>query len=183
MSSRITTPVTRGKNGKQGGEQPASESAVGKLSKEQVLGAYRNALAARFIDGKILDAAETGEGVLSHRRVGARSGPGGNRACHEARARLGVSVLPRPCVLAPVRLHDRRVMLEALHRNEGPSSHGFAMPFHYGHKKWRIVAQSSPTGTQYLGGRGYRDGCGQGGERRSGLCLVRRRGHERRRIP
>ena len=24
------------------------------------------------------------------------------------------------------------------------------MPFHYGHKKWRIVAQSSPTGTQYL---------------------------------
>jgi 2-oxoisovalerate dehydrogenase E1 component len=24
------------------------------------------------------------------------------------------------------------------------------MPFHYGHSKWRIVSQSSPTGTQYL---------------------------------
>jgi 2-oxoisovalerate dehydrogenase E1 component len=24
------------------------------------------------------------------------------------------------------------------------------MPFHYGHKKWRIISQSSPTGTQYL---------------------------------
>jgi 2-oxoisovalerate dehydrogenase E1 component len=24
------------------------------------------------------------------------------------------------------------------------------MPFHYGYKKWRIIAQSSPTGTQYL---------------------------------
>lgn len=39
---------------------------------------------------------------------------------------------------------------EALHRASGPSSAGFSMPFHYGHKKWRIVAQSSPTGTQYV---------------------------------
>jgi len=42
------------------------------------------------------------------------------------------------------------VFQEALHRASGPSSHGFAMPFHWGHKKWRIVSQSSPTGTQYL---------------------------------
>ena len=42
------------------------------------------------------------------------------------------------------------IMLEALHRRGGPSSDGFAMPFHYGHRKWRIVSQSSPTGTQYL---------------------------------
>ncbi len=39
---------------------------------------------------------------------------------------------------------------EALHRRPGPSSAGFAMPFHYGHRKHRIVSQSSPTGTQYL---------------------------------
>lgn len=42
------------------------------------------------------------------------------------------------------------VFLEALHRAKGPSSAGFAMPFHWGHKLWRIVSQSSPTGTQYL---------------------------------
>ncbi len=42
------------------------------------------------------------------------------------------------------------IFLEALHRANGPSSNGFAMPFHYGHKQWRIVSQSSPTGTQYL---------------------------------
>ncbi len=42
------------------------------------------------------------------------------------------------------------IFLEALHRVGGPSSNGFAMPFHYGHKRLRIVAQSSPTGTQYL---------------------------------
>lgn len=42
------------------------------------------------------------------------------------------------------------VFLEALHRAKGPSSGGFAMPFHWGHKRWRIISQSSPTGTQYL---------------------------------
>jgi 2-oxoisovalerate dehydrogenase E1 component len=42
------------------------------------------------------------------------------------------------------------IFLEALHRAKGPSSNGFAMPFHWGHKKLRIVSQSSPTGTQFL---------------------------------
>ncbi|HLX12332.1 MAG TPA: thiamine pyrophosphate-dependent enzyme, partial [Bacteroidota bacterium] len=51
------------------------------------------------------------------------------------------------------------VFLEALHRAKGPSSAGFAMPFHYGHKKWRIVSQSSPTGTQYLQAVGTAIGC------------------------
>jgi 2-oxoisovalerate dehydrogenase E1 component len=44
----------------------------------------------------------------------------------------------------------QEIFLEALHRTKGPSSGGFAMPFHYGRKESRIVAQSSPTGTQYL---------------------------------
>lgn len=42
------------------------------------------------------------------------------------------------------------IFQEALHRAAGPSSAGFAMPFHYGHKRHRIVSQSSPTGTQFL---------------------------------
>jgi 2-oxoisovalerate dehydrogenase E1 component len=42
------------------------------------------------------------------------------------------------------------IFQEALHRAAGPSSAGFAMPFHYGHKQHRIVSQSSPTGTQFL---------------------------------
>jgi 2-oxoisovalerate dehydrogenase E1 component len=42
------------------------------------------------------------------------------------------------------------VIAEAMHRATGPSSGGFVMPFNYGHKKWRIVSQSSPTGTQFL---------------------------------
>ena len=39
---------------------------------------------------------------------------------------------------------------ESLHRAGGPSSGGFQMPSHYGHRRLRMIAQSSPTGTQYL---------------------------------
>lgn len=150
MSPRITTPVTRGKNGKQAGGHQASEHAAEKLSKEQVLGAYRNALAARFIDVKILTLLKQGK-VFFH--IG---GSG-----HEI-AQVAAALAMKPghdwaypyyrdlafSLQFGYTIED--VMLEALHRKEGPSGHGFAMPFHYGHKKWRIVAQSSPTGTQYL---------------------------------
>ncbi len=42
------------------------------------------------------------------------------------------------------------VFLNFLARTEDPSSGGRQMSNHYGHKKQRIVTQSSPTGTQYL---------------------------------
>jgi 2-oxoisovalerate dehydrogenase E1 component len=42
------------------------------------------------------------------------------------------------------------IFLEAMHRAEGKSSGGRQMPSHWGDKDLRIVAQSSPTGTQYL---------------------------------
>jgi len=42
------------------------------------------------------------------------------------------------------------VFLNFLARAEDPSSGGRQMSNHYGHKKKRIVTQSSPTGTQYL---------------------------------
>jgi 2-oxoisovalerate dehydrogenase E1 component len=44
----------------------------------------------------------------------------------------------------------REIMLAFLSRAEDPSSGGRQMPGHYGHRQLRIVAQSSPTGTQYL---------------------------------
>jgi 2-oxoisovalerate dehydrogenase E1 component len=42
------------------------------------------------------------------------------------------------------------VFLNFLARAEDPSSGGRQMSNHYGHRKQRIVTQSSPTGTQYL---------------------------------
>ncbi len=42
------------------------------------------------------------------------------------------------------------IFLNFLARSDDPSSGGRQMSNHYGHKKQRIVTQSSPTGTQYL---------------------------------
>ncbi len=150
MSPRTTTAVTRGKNGKRLTGQPVPDSAAERLSREQILGAYRNAVAARFLDNKILVLLKQGK-VFFH--IG---GSG-----HEV-AQVATSLAMKPgydwaypyyrdlafSLQFGYTIED--VMLEALHRKEGPSSHGFAMPFHYGHKKWRIISQSSPTGTQYL---------------------------------
>jgi len=126
------------------------ETAFDALTREQLLGAYRSILASRFVDSKILILLKQGK-VFFH--IG---GSG-----HEA-AQVALALAMRPG-------HDwaypyyrdlafslqygysiEEIFLEALHRRGGPSSNGFAMPFHFGHKRLRIVSQSSPTGTQYL---------------------------------
>ncbi|MDC0358219.1 dehydrogenase E1 component subunit alpha/beta [Oligoflexia bacterium] len=42
----------------------------------------------------------------------------------------------------------KELMLNALNKEDDPNSHGRQMPEHFGHKRLRIVSQSSPTGTQ-----------------------------------
>jgi 2-oxoisovalerate dehydrogenase E1 component len=127
-----------------------STGALARLPANQFVTAYTNALSARLIDSKILTLLRQGK-VFFH--IGCSG--------HEV-SQVAMAMAMRPG-------HDwaypyyrdlgfalqfgytiEEIMLEALHRRGGPSSNGFAMPFHYGHKKWRIVSQSSPTGTQYL---------------------------------
>ncbi len=124
--------------------------APGGAQPERLIEAYRTMFTARKTDDKILLLLKQGK-VFFH--IG---GSG-----HEA-AQVAAAFAMKPG-------HDwaypyyrdlafslglgytvEEIFLEALHRAKGPSSAGFAMPFHYGHKKWRIVSQSSPTGTQFL---------------------------------
>jgi 2-oxoisovalerate dehydrogenase E1 component len=132
------------------GQAPAAGNGVLSLSRERLLDVYRNVLTARFIDAKIMTLLKQGK-VFFH--IG---GSG-----HEiAQAATALALRPghdwaypyyRDLAFAiQFGYSVEEVMLEALHRKGGPSSNGYSMPFHYGHKRLRIVAQSSPTGTQFL---------------------------------
>ena len=125
-------------------------SALARLTMDQIVGTYRTCVTARMIDAKILVLLKQGK-VFFH------IGGSGHEVAQTATA---LAMKPGYDWAYPY-YRDlafslqfgytvEEIMLEALHRKGGPSSNGFAMPFHYGRKKSRIIAQSSPTGTQYL---------------------------------
>ena len=147
MSTKIETKP-KGSNG----SSPAivSGNALASLTSEQLINAYKNCVSARLLDQKILVLLKQGK-VFFH------IGGSGHEVAQTATA---LAMKPGYDWAYPY-YRDlafslqfgytiEEIMLEALHRKGGPSSNGFAMPFHYGHKKQRIIAQSSPTGTQFL---------------------------------
>jgi 2-oxoisovalerate dehydrogenase E1 component len=119
-------------------------------SAEQLRRAYTNAVAARLMDAKILILLKQGK-IFFH--IG---GSG-----HEGiQAGMALALQPGKDWAYPY-YRDmsfslefgftvEEIMQDAMHRAGSISSSGFAMPFHYGHRDLRMVAQSSPTGTQYL---------------------------------
>ena len=132
------------------GSSSISGGPAVKLPNDRIITAYRNSVAARLIDQKILILLRQGKCFF---HIG---GSG-----HEiAQTAMALAMKPGYDWAYPY-YRDlafslqfgytiEEIMVEALHRKGGPSSNGYAMPFHYGHKKQRIIAQSSPTGTQYL---------------------------------
>jgi 2-oxoisovalerate dehydrogenase E1 component len=137
----MTTISSKSKPGK---------SPLAGITPDLLLGAYRNALAARLIDIKVLILLKQGKAFF---HIG---GSG-----HEiAQTAMAMALKPGYDWAYPY-YRDlafslqfgyvmEEVFLEALHRKGGPSSNGFSMPGHYGLPRARIIAQSSPTGTQYL---------------------------------
>jgi 2-oxoisovalerate dehydrogenase E1 component len=120
------------------------------LSKERLLDAYRIMYTARKTDDKILLLLKQGKvffhiGGSGHEAIQVATGFAMRRGddwSYPYYRDLAFAITMGYSV--------KDVLAEAMHRATGPSSAGFVMPFNYGHKKWRIVSQSSPTGTQYL---------------------------------
>ncbi|MBI1770301.1 MAG: dehydrogenase E1 component subunit alpha/beta [Bacteroidetes bacterium] len=149
-STKVSSKKVNRTNGRSSINRTDVEKRAVSLNRDRLIDAYRIMFAARKTDDKILLLLRQGK-VFFH--IG---GSG-----HEA-AQVATAFAMKPGYdWAYPYYRDlgfslgfgytiEEIFLEALHRVQGPSSAGFAMPFHYGHKKWRIVAQSSPTGTQYL---------------------------------
>lgn len=137
----------------------ARESGALKLSKEELLRAYRTMLLARRADEKILILLKQGKSFF-------HIGGSGHESAQVAAA----------CALRPK--HDwafpyyrdmafalhmgqkiEDVFLSALHRAEDPISGGRQPQGHYGRPDLRMPTQSSPTGTQYLQAVGVAMAC------------------------
>ncbi len=120
------------------------------LKKETLTGIYRNLILARFMDQKMLIMLKQGKSFF-------HIGCSGHEAVQIA---AGFSMQPGYDYVYPYYrdlafvlqygLKPEEVFLNFLAKADDPSSGGRQMPNHYGHKKLRIVSQSSPTGTQYL---------------------------------
>lgn len=120
------------------------------LSAKDILNFYRNMVTSRMMDDKMLIMLKQGKSFF---HIGA--------AGHEAIQTAAAFVLkpgydwayPYYRDLAFVLQYGvslKEVFLNFLAKESDPSSGGRQMSNHYGHRKLRIVTQSSPTGTQYL---------------------------------
>ena len=120
------------------------------FTKKQVLEVYKKMLLSRKLDEKMLILLKQGK---SYFHIGASG--------HEA-AQMAAAVLIHSgqdwsfpyyrdgAYCLGLGMTSREQLLNFLAKADDPNSAGRQMPQHFGHKKLRIVSQSSPTGTQFL---------------------------------
>lgn len=120
------------------------------FTKRELVQVYTTMVTARILDEKMLTLLKQGKSFF---HIGCSG--------HEAAQAAAANVLRggedwfypyyRDAALClGVGMTAREQLLSFLARAGDPNSGGRQMPQHYGHKKLRIVSQSSPTGTQYL---------------------------------
>lgn len=121
-----------------------------KLTNAELLRAFRIMLTSRTLDEKMLNLLRQGRSFF---HIGA--------AGHEA-AQIGAALALRPgydwafpyyrdqAFVLTWGVTPAEILMNFLARRDDPSSGGRQLPQHYGHDAYRIVSQSSPTGTQFL---------------------------------
>ncbi|MDM7917286.1 MAG: thiamine pyrophosphate-dependent enzyme [Candidatus Eisenbacteria bacterium] len=115
-----------------------------------LLSAYRTMLLTRRLDEKMLILLKQGKSFF-------HIGASGHEASQIAAA---AHMVPEKDWSYPyyrdlafclqIGMTAEEVLLSFLAREEDPNSGGRQMPAHYGHRRLRIVSQSSPTGSQFL---------------------------------
>jgi 2-oxoisovalerate dehydrogenase E1 component len=115
-----------------------------------LLAVYRNMLLTRRLDEKMLILLKQGKSFF---HIGASG--------HEA-AQLAAAAAMVPgrdwsypyyrdlAFVLQTGMTPEEVLLCFLAKAEDPNSGGRQMPAHYGHKRLRVISQSSPTGSQFL---------------------------------
>ena len=120
------------------------------FAKKELLAVYRNMVYSRFLDEKMLILLKQGKSFF-------HIGGSGHEAAQLAAAQImrksedwSYPYYRDSAFCLGVGMTPREQLLCFLARAEDPNSAGRQMSMHYGHKKLRIVSQSSPTGTQLL---------------------------------
>ena len=120
------------------------------LSEPQLLQALQNMILSRLLDDKMLVLLKQGKsyfhiGGMGHEAVQTAAAlaltPGRDWAWPYYRDQA---------LCTGLGMTADEIFLCFLAKEGDPNSGGRQMPQHYGHKKWNIPTQSSPTGTQFL---------------------------------
>ncbi len=157
------TPEKRSKSSNKDTAKKPQKSEAPQLPKgltdELLVSAYRNMVQSRGLDEKQLVLLKQGKGFF---HIGAM----GHEAIQTATA---LALTPgrdwafpyyRDMALCTgLGMTADEILLSFLARADDPNSGGRQMPQHYGHKKWNIPTQSSPTGTQFLQATGLALSC------------------------
>jgi 2-oxoisovalerate dehydrogenase E1 component len=120
------------------------------LTDERLVQAYRNMWQSRLLDEKMLVLLKQGKGFF---HIGAT----GHEAVQTATAMAlspgrdwAYPYYRDQALCTGLGMTAEEILLSFLARAADPNSGGRQMPQHYGHTKWNIPSQSSPTGTQFL---------------------------------
>ncbi len=119
-------------------------------SKEQLLDIFRTMSLSRRADEKMLTLLRQGKSFF---HIGAAGHEGAQLACtYDMRPGIdwAYPYYRDQTFVMGLGVTVKELLLTFLAKADDPSSAGRQMPQHYGHEKWRIVSQSSPTGTQFL---------------------------------
>src|SRR5512137_1355200 len=128
----------------------AAGTSATKLSKEELLRAYRTMLVARRADEKILILLKQGKSFFHIGGSGHEAAQVAAAAALRARHDWAFPYYRDQAFALRLGMTAEEMFLISLHRAEDPATGGRQPQGHYGRPDLRIPTQSSPTGTQYL---------------------------------